>query len=338
MKRNLRTVLIILLLSLSLISCGKKDGITNEYTMEESTYELTSNGIAEDTSLSNVDITLKMDDAKSLESDSTKSNLTKQINNMNQKLIRKVYLDVETKEFERFITTITSKINLLGGYIESSSTDGDSINNTKISRYSSIIARIPSQQLNQFIGIVEKDGTVTSKEETTKNVTLEYVDIESHKKALMIEQDRLFEILKKADNLDDIIKLESRLSDIRYQLQEYESTLRYYDNLVDYSTVNLSIHEVEHITSVKGETDFERMKNGLGESISSLIESLKNLIISFVINLPYFILWGIIIVVILIIYKKTKKYIEKKEKKQNAKDQINENSHESKNKELENKK
>lgn len=337
MKRNLRTGLIILLLSLSLISCGKNDD-KSETSRQESTYELTSTIETEDMAFANEDASLKVGDAKGLESNST-SNLTNQINNMNEKLIRKVYLDVETKEFDKFISTITSKINVLGGYIESLSTDGNSMNNTKISRYSSMIVRIPSQKLNQFIGVVENDGTVTSKEETTENVTLEYVDIESHKKALMIEQDRLFAILKKADNLDDIIKLESRLSEIRYQLQEYESTLRYYDNLVDYSTVSLNIQEVERITLVKDETDIERMKNGLSESISSLIKGIKNLIISFVINLPYFILWGIVIVVILVIYKKTKKHIGKKETKQNAKDQINENSDESRSKEeLENKK
>lgn len=91
--------------------------------------------------------------------------------------------------------------------------------------------------------------------------------------------------------------MESRLSSIRYELQTYESQLRTYDNQVEYSTVTLSISEVERITPVTAEkkTVWNRIHTGFGDTIYNLSEGLKNFVVWFVVNLPYLIIWTIII-------------------------------------------
>ena len=68
--------------------------------------------------------------------------------------------------------------------------------------------------------------------------------------------------MEKTDNLEDIIALESRLSSIRYELQMYETEIRTIDNKVEYSTVTISINEVERMTptSEEKETVFTRLK------------------------------------------------------------------------------
>ena len=53
------------------------------------------------------------------------------------------------------------------------------------------------------------------------DVTLRYVDVDSHKKALETEQERLLALLEKAENVEDIITIENRLSDVRYELENY---------------------------------------------------------------------------------------------------------------------
>ena len=78
--------------------------------------------------------------------------------------------------------------------------------------------------------------------------------MESRKKSLEIEQERIWQFLEKAESIDTVITLEQRLSDIRYQLESMESQLRLYDNQVDYSTVYLSISEVTAYTPVTPET------------------------------------------------------------------------------------
>ena len=65
-------------------------------------------------------------------------------------------------------------------------------NNT---RYASYTIRIPTAELNQFVDVVSEIGNVTQKNESVEDVTLQYVDVESRKKALETEQERLMELL-----------------------------------------------------------------------------------------------------------------------------------------------
>ncbi len=108
-------------------------------------------------------------------------------------------------------------------------------------------------------------------------MTLQYSDIESHKKTLKIEQDRLWALLEKADSMDSIIALEERLSDIRYELESYESQLRLYDNQIEYSKVTLNINEVKRYTEVVPESAGEQILKGLSDNGRRLAEGVKKL-------------------------------------------------------------
>jgi hypothetical protein len=226
------------------------------------------------------------------------------------KIIRRFYLDVETREFDSIVSTIDSEISRLGGYVESSQIGGKSYYNNYDYRSGQIVARIPSDRVDEFVKTVNDNANVVSSKEDTENVTLEYIDMESRMKALEIEQERLFAILEKEDSLENIVTLESRLSDIRYEMQNYESKLRYYDNLVAYSTVTMTINEVERITPVREEkqTVGTRIKDGFSDTIYHISEGFQNFFVWFVVNLPYLLIWGVIITVaVLVILRIVKK-------------------------------
>ena len=80
---------------------------------------------------------------------------------------------------------------------------------------------------------------------------------------------------------------------------------------MDYSTVTLKIDEVKEYTPVveeeEEETNWQRMTRGFMESVESVWNGAINLGIAFVINLPYFVIWAIVITVIVLIVKKVKK-------------------------------
>ena len=106
--------------------------------------------------------------------------------------------------------------------------------------------------------------------------------------------------------MDNIVTLESRLSDIRYELQNYESQLRTMDNQVEYSTVTLTIYEVERITpsSEEKKTVGKRIENGFSDTMYQISEGMKNFVVWFVVNLPYLIIWGGIITVVILIIRR----------------------------------
>jgi hypothetical protein len=142
-----------------------------------------------------------------------------------RKLIRTVYLSLQTTEFDSVLSNLSEKTAELGGYIENSSVSGHSYyyNNT---RYASYTIRIPTAELNQFVDVVSEIGNVTQKNESVEDVTLQYVDVESRKKALETEQERLMELLSSAENMEDLLAIESKLSEVRYELENYGSQLR----------------------------------------------------------------------------------------------------------------
>ena len=214
-----------------------------------------------------------------------------------RKLIRNADMDVETDSFDTLLSGIYSRISELGGYVEQSSTSGrrPGYQNTPIPRSASITARIPSAKLDQFITTVEESGNVVNKTETTEDVTLKYSDIESRKKSLTIEQDRIWELLEKADTLEAVITLEERLSEIRYQLESMESQLRLYDNQVDYSTITLRIEEVTIYTPTAPETPGQRISSGFARNLERMSNFFVNLFIDLAAGSPIWVPIGCII-------------------------------------------
>lgn len=226
-----------------------------------------------------------------------------------RKLIRTVNLTVETDTFDELMKSLQNGISALSGYIEQTDISGSSTlrNNIQNPRYASMTVRAPSDKLDQFVGQVEEGGNVTNKSETTEDVTLQYSDLESRKKTLTMEQDRIWALLEKADSLDSVIALEARLSEIRYELESMESRLRLYDNQVQYSTVYLYIHEVKHYTPTSPKTVGERISDGFLENAEAMGVFLVDLFVVLAAGLPIWLPILILILIILFILRKTNK-------------------------------
>ena len=220
-----------------------------------------------------------------------------------RKLIKNVDLEVETEEFDDLLTTIEQKTEALAGYIEESYTYNGSAYRGRSTRNASLIIRIPAGKLNTFLSEVAEVSNVISRNERVTDVTLQYVDMESHKKALVAEQDRLLELLEQAENIEDIISIESRLSEVRYQIESMESQLRTMDNQVSYSTINLSIEEVKQLTPVKEQSVGEKIATGFWKNLTRVGAGILNFVIGLIISIPYVLLWGIIIAIVVFIIR-----------------------------------
>lgn len=232
-----------------------------------------------------------------------------------RKLIRTVSLSLQTKEFDSVLNNLKTKTTELGGYVENSSISGNSYSYTT-TRYASYTIRIPADKLNEFVDIVGELGNVTQENESVEDVTLQYVDVESHKKALETEQARLMELLSTAENMEDLLAIESKLSDIRYEIESYESQLRLLDNQIDYSTVHVEIFEVERMTDAGEKGFFEEIKDRFGDNLYKVGHGFRNLIIGILGALPILIVCAAVIAVIVVIVKKSiKKITFKKLKK-----------------------
>lgn len=209
----------------------------------------------------------------------------------NRKLITTVNLSTETESLDKTMAQIENKTKELGGYIENSSIyNGSNYSSYRESRSASYTIRIPADKLDLFIESVEEGTNITNKSVNVDDVTLQYVDIESKKKALKTEEQRLLEILEKAETVEDIIKVEERLSDVRYELESIESQLRTYDNKVDYSTVYMDISEVEQYTPAEKKGVIQRIAEGFVYNFKEVINALVEIFIWIVIHIPQIII------------------------------------------------
>ena len=235
-----------------------------------------------------------------------------------RKLIRTVSLSLETKEFDSVLTNLSTKTTELGGYIETSSVNGNSYSHHS-TRYASYVIRIPADKLNEFVEVVSELGNVTQKNESVEDVTLRYIDVESHKKALETEQERLLELLSKAENMEEILTIESKLSDIRYEIENYESQLKTMDNQIDYSTVSVYVDEVERVTDTGEKGFFEEIKERFGNSLYVVARGIRGLVIGILGSLPILIVCGGVIAVVVIVVRKIlkKRNMRKEDRTQN---------------------
>lgn len=216
-----------------------------------------------------------------------------------RKLIKDSELEIETKEFDKFISNLEKEINRLGGYIQKSDVSGST--DYGANRYALIVARIPADKLDDFTNQVSTLAAVKSKKESVRDVTMDYVDIESRIRALKAEEESLLALLKKAERLDDILSIQKALTDVRYQLESYESKIRTYDDLIEYSTVTMEIQEVERETPTKNIGLWQEIGGNLSENIQAIGKAARSFFIWFVSSLPYFVIIAAIAVIILLI-------------------------------------
>ena len=237
-----------------------------------------------------------------------------------RKIIKTAKLNLQTLDFDEFQTALDAKIAESGAYLQYADVSGtDYYGGRKSANYT---IRVPEANLNFFLAGVEGIATVTNKTVGEEDVTMNYVDTETRIKTLQIEQERLLELLEKADDLEYIIRLEERLSEVRYNIESYQSRLRTYDDKITYSTVNIYVYEVTRVQEKTPETLLERISSGWADTMYDINEGAKDFLVWFIVNLPYLAFWAVVIVVVAVVLKK--KLVRYKMKKIGKKSENNE--------------
>ena len=299
MKRYLAWILSLLLVAGSLCGCGA-ESIANEAgsaaPAEKGDYYFSYDSEIADATVANRDNTTSSSTAEAPET------------GINQKLVRKLRIEAETEDLDALLVQIDQRVAELGGYCENREVYNGSPSNTRRYRHATLVIRIPAEKLDQFSEHVSGVSNVTSSNETADDITLTYIATESRVKALQTEHDRLLELLAKAENMSDLLEIESRLTKVRAELEQIASQLKLYDNMVNYGTVTLNLNEVREYTVVEEpETVWERIGAGFMESLKGVGIFFRELFVFVIVALPYLVLIGIAVTLLVIIIKKRKK-------------------------------
>lgn len=211
-----------------------------------------------------------------------------------RKWIVTINLDVETEDLDSLLQQLDSEIISLEGYVEDQNIHNGSNYASRRYRSANLTVRIPADRAEQFTGSVSGLANVTSQNLNREDITLQYVATSSRVTALETEEARLLELLAEAETMADLLEIEARLTDVRYELERHASQLRLYDNQVDYATVYLYISEVQEYTPVEEPTFFERIKTTFSHALDGLGKGIVNISVFLIGNSPYLLTFGIL--------------------------------------------
>lgn len=244
-----------------------------------------------------------------------KSELSYTVNSsdeVEQKLVVNSTVRCESKQFDESLEAIKKSVSELDGYIKSSKYYDNSSRFNK--RTVSLVARIPSEKYQSFDDAVSSAASVTYRDSSISDITESYYSVKSKYESLLIQEERLLAMLEKADTLADMLVIEDKLAEVRGNIQNYETTLRTYDNKVSYATVEVTLAEVETYTETSPSFG-ERIKTAFSDSWADFADGAKDFAVWFVETFPTLIILAVIVLIIILIVKGCIKSSKKKQEK-----------------------
>ena len=238
-----------------------------------------------------------------------------------EKIIYTADANIETVDFDKSVSEVYSLLDMYGGFIENSFVGGanyyEKYYDYQTYRNARFTLRVPVDSFNALIDSLDKLGNVTSRSSNAENITAQFTDNESRLATYRTEETRLLAMLEKADTVTDMITIESRLSEIRYQIETITSQLRNWQNQVDYSTVQLWINEVEKLSEQKPvqQTYWQQTGDGLMSTLKNVGRFFTDLFKWIIVSLPVLIILAAICLVVILLIRRSAK---KRRKKLNA--------------------
>ena len=224
-----------------------------------------------------------------------------------KKLILTGNLNLETQNIDDVLNTVLSNVEKFGGYVQKSSTYTRG-NDTRI--FEATI-RIPADQYQNFLNDTESLGNVVSYSQEVEDITDVYTDIEARLNSLKAQEEKVLEFYKSANTIEELMSVEERLSQIRYEIEYYENTIKNYDLLVSYSTLHITIQETKVYTPTSTNF-FTRLANSFKNGFSNFIDKIADFIIELAYNI-----WTILLLIVVayMIYRLCKYFKNRKFKK-----------------------
>lgn len=207
-----------------------------------------------------------------------------------KKIIKDGRIGLKVSDLESTKTRVDSLIKRYDAYYSN-----ENLNNSDRESSYNLTIRIPSSSFESFIHAIEiGNGEILYKEVDARDVTDEFIDLETRLQNKRAYLKRYQELLNKARNVKEILEVEEKIRALEEEIESTTGRLKYLGDLVDYSTLRLNIYKQKDYkyNPKKREKFSERIKQSLSKGWFGLIDFFLLLIK----------IWPFWIVTILIIY------------------------------------
>jgi hypothetical protein len=249
--------------------------------------------------------------------DSGDSSLNTMPTDESRKIIRNGDISIDTTDFDASVAKLNELVEKYGGYTSNANVY---VSNNKYSLHSgSYTLRIPAENFDAFIAERSGIGAVQNINVWSDDVTDQYFDMNARLESLETKRTRLLELLEKAETMENIIALETELSDTIYQIESLTGSLRRLDDQINYSSIFVNINEVREVTDPVElpKTLGERISQNFKNTLSGMKTGGENFLVWFIGASPALLLIGVVVaaVIVVVVRVKRKKSAAKKEDK-----------------------
>ncbi|MBQ7896657.1 MAG: DUF4349 domain-containing protein [Oscillospiraceae bacterium] len=235
-----------------------------------------------------------------------------------EKIIYSADVTVETTDFEGSIEKLNALVEDYKAWVESSSVNGSDYyseaRGRSVNRSASYTLRVPSASFSTLMSSLSDLGNIPYTYTYTENVSAQYYDAQARLTAYTTQEQRLLEMMEMAETVSDVIAIEEKLTELRYEIESIQTSLNNWDRRVDYSYVYLNIQEVKEYTPEARETYGQKLWREFTDGFKDAVEFALDLVLFLVGSIPAIIV--IVIVILLarpVIRKRREKKKEKKE-------------------------
>ena len=135
------------------------------------------------------------------------------------------------------VDAISDAVTRRGGYVASTTFKNDSDRATAL-----IAVRVPSRDTEDFLREVRRMATRINEESTTsQDVTDEYTDLSAQLRNLQATEQQYLELLRRAQTVDEILKVQQQLSNVRGQIERLQGRIQGLERRTDFAQVNFTL-------------------------------------------------------------------------------------------------
>lgn len=157
-----------------------------------------------------------------------------------RKLIRNAQLELQVMSYDAAVQRLTTLASEEKGFIATQSST--KLPNGKLQ--GTVVVKVVPENLDRFLQKARGLGELKNQTLGTEDVTKAYFDTDARLRNAKRMEERLLEMLQKnTGKVSDLLQVEKELARVREQIEQMQGELKYYDALVQYATVTISLAE-----------------------------------------------------------------------------------------------
>ncbi|MDY6761774.1 MAG: DUF4349 domain-containing protein [Candidatus Nanohaloarchaea archaeon] len=196
--------------------------------------------------------------------------------------VTRVRMDINVPDVQQAQTDIETLVNDYDGFVQDTSIQKEFGDSGRME------VRIPEQNRTVFAAAVEERWEVDSRDTSVNDVTRRHTELSLELKNKRQELRRLEQLMNRTDDVENLIKIQKRMGELRTRIQFLENEIAQLEEQVEYATVTISMEEASAF-----ESRFE-LRQAVTDAYRGALDSVNLMIVGTGYLLPFAVLFALL--------------------------------------------